>query len=68
MNPPSNTHQWTWTGQSERHAFGDPSKPYAVDHWRCSGCEKQTTTRGTSNPPTGPCRTRAIPRIPRQMP
>lgn len=50
------THQWEWIDQSERFAFGDPNKPYAVDQWRCSACGKVVTTRGEPKP--GRCRPR----------
>ena len=51
-------HDWVWTGYSEGHYFGDPDKPYAVDHWICSKCRKEATTKGTTlymGPKDGRC-------------
>lgn len=48
-------HDWEHINQEERHYFGDPDKPYAVDVYQCRDCRKHTECRTTRDPAPGRC-------------
>lgn len=46
-------HNWIWINQGTKYI---KNNPYPVDYWYCVICKKETTTKGSKNPPKYGCK------------